>query len=162
MTGPVQSPVWPTRTLWKEEIKQAHPFSEQDRGKGKSTKEVKSGRSRQDEHSIWCLLQVLSPVAPFFLQRPVCLPHRPGLQSTHAQGAVGIGGTLQLWQSLLGKLKNLKEGVCRERLKFSPKALMQTINRQIHKAYRKTEQKREGKKVQNTFPKRRGTERHCQ
>lgn len=116
----------------------------QRKGKGKSTKEVKSRRSRQGECSIQAPLSMVSPGAPSFLQQPSRLPHSQGHRAPRP-GGPREWGTLQLW-FLLRNLKNLKIGVCRERLEFSSRAMVQTINRQIHKPCRKTEKKRGDKK----------------
>lgn len=85
---------------------------------------------------------MVSPGAPSFLQWPSCLPHSQGRRAPRP-GGPREWGTLQLWQPLLRNLKNLKIGVCREKLEFSSRATVQTINWQIHKPCRKTERKEE-------------------
>lgn len=125
----------------------------QRKGKGKSTKEVKSGRSRQEQCSIQRSSQHGLPRGPLFPAAAIESSSQPGSQSTQAQGSSGMGYPAALGQPLLRNLKNLKIGVCRERLVLSSGAMVQTINRQIHKPCRKTEKKRGDK---NAFEREQG------
>lgn len=129
--GKAGLPLWQTR---------------QRKGKGKSTKEMKSGRSRPDKLSVQQHLRVICPAVPSFLQRPTCLP------TDHpCPGGLGNQGTLQLQKPLLGILKNLKIGVSWEWPFFSCKAMVQTTNRQRHKPCRMPEKKKGNKKVQKNL-----------
>lgn len=61
------------------------------KGKGKSTKEVKSGRSRQGECSIQRSSQHGLPRGPLFPAVAIVSSSQPGSQSTQARGSSGMG-----------------------------------------------------------------------
>lgn len=63
----------------------------QRKGKGKSTKEVKSGRSRQDQCSIQRSSQHGLPRGPLFPAVAIASSSQRGSQSTQARGVLGNG-----------------------------------------------------------------------